>query len=95
MALFRTSAAESFRRCVACGSSAVSSVAHEDVGNARHRWTACCGECRQWRMDVLSRRDTRRLLGWLASDRACIKEALLRCRRTELARELAALGRAR
>jgi hypothetical protein len=92
---FRTSSAKLFRRCPACGSSAVSSATHEPLGNSLHRWSACCEACRSWRIDVLTKRDTRQLLCWLASDRACIKEALERSRWTDPGRDLGELSRRR
>jgi len=84
----KTSSARRFRRCPLCASEAISAATQTGLGHARYCWSARCGECRSWRTDVLSTRDTRQLLCWLASDRACIKEALERSRWTDLAREL-------
>jgi hypothetical protein len=91
----RTSSAKLFRRCPVCGSSGVSTARKEALGNSLHRWSVCCGECQSWRMDVLGERDTRQLLCWLASDRACIKEALQRSRWTDPGRDLGELSRSR
>jgi hypothetical protein len=66
----------------------VNAVSHEDVGNSLDEWSARCGECRSWRTLELAKWETRELLYWLASDRACIKEALQRSRWTDPAREL-------
>ena len=88
MALLRRSAADRFRRCPGCGSSAVRAATHEPVGPALHWWTATCGECGHQRAWALTRRETRELQCWLASDRALIEEALARSRWADLAREL-------
>jgi hypothetical protein len=52
-----------------CGSSAVSTADREDAGDGLARWLVCCGACQTWRMDVLTRRQSRRLARHLARDR--------------------------
>ena len=88
MSLLRRSAADRFRRCPVCGSSALSAAAHEPVGPALDWWTARCGECGHARAWALNKRETRELLCWLASDRAVIEEALARSRWVDPAQEL-------
>jgi hypothetical protein len=61
-----------------------------NVGNSLDPWSARCGQCRSWRTRLLSKWETRELMCWYASDRACIEESLARSRWTDLARELGA-----
>jgi len=88
MSLLRRSAADRFRHCPVCGSSAVSAATHEPVGPALDWWTARCGACGHVRAWALKKRETRELRSWLASDRAVIEEALARSRWADPAREL-------
>ena len=89
-----TSSAKRYRCCPVCGSAAVSAATYTDLRCSRHRWSARCGQCATWRTDVLRPRDTRQLLCGLASDRACMEEALARSRWTDPARELGEWNRA-
>src|SRR3954447_17356372 len=88
MSLLRRSAADRFRRCPVCRSTAVSAETHEPVGPALDWWTARCAECGHPRAWALKKRETRELQCWLASDRAVIEEALARSRWVDPAREL-------
>jgi len=82
-----------FRSCPICGSRALSWVDREDAENGLVRWLSRCGECRTWRADVLTRRDSRRFARHLGRERKRLEVAVLRLPWADPDRELRAVNR--